>query len=158
MSMSLPHALAILGLSQPFDRLRLRAAHRRLQLHHHPDRGGDLYRSQQINAAADVCEAYLQTGQQPHPREQTPPPPARQASPQTAGRCKVRWADNREKGGPLWANFAVPVGTPLPTGWRRAGDRTGHPGQPWTNQAGNAADLVRALETYLGQNATDLAA
>ncbi len=158
MSLSLPQALAILGLSQPFDRLRLRAAHRRLQLHHHPDRGGDLHRSQQINAAADVCAAFLNNLQTPPPREQTPPPPAPQASPRTAGRAKVGWADNRENGGPLWANFAIPFSTPLPTGWRRAADHTGHPGQPWTKQAGNAAELVRALEAYLGRNASNVAA
>jgi len=44
-------ALAELGLSDPVDETTIKQAYRRLAMAHHPDRGGDEWRLQAINAA-----------------------------------------------------------------------------------------------------------
>jgi hypothetical protein len=44
-------ALNVLGLEDPVDELTIRRVYRRLAMQHHPDRGGDGERLQQINIA-----------------------------------------------------------------------------------------------------------
>lgn len=47
-------ALSTLGLSDPVDRDTIRKQYRRLAMQHHPDRGGNKARLQEINIAAGI--------------------------------------------------------------------------------------------------------
>lgn len=167
MSMSLATALQLLNLTLPFDQLTLRKAFLRAVKQTHPDRNGaeSTAACQQVQEAKDICEAHLKRTNPgtPPPRPSSPPP--RDSGPTTSGGCSQRstggrapqagtWGfrvdDHRDHGGALWAGFAVPPSTPLPTGWRRAGDCTRkHPGQPWTTMPGDAQTLLAALLSHL---------
>lgn len=51
-------ALAELGLADPVDELTIKQTYRRLAMHHHPDRGGEVARLQAINAAYEhLCKS-----------------------------------------------------------------------------------------------------
>ena len=45
------HALGVLGLNDPVDDATIKQTYRRLAMQHHPDRGGNEQRLQEINAA-----------------------------------------------------------------------------------------------------------
>lgn len=47
-------ALATLELSDPVDAAQIKRAYRRLAMEHHPDRGGDTGRLQELNAAMEI--------------------------------------------------------------------------------------------------------
>lgn len=47
-------ALATLGLCDPVDQATIRRQYKRLAMQHHPDRGGDKSRLQEINRAANI--------------------------------------------------------------------------------------------------------
>lgn len=47
-------ALAVLGLSDPVDDLMIRKSYQKLVMQHHPDRGGDELKIQELNLAMDV--------------------------------------------------------------------------------------------------------
>jgi len=49
-------ALSVLELQDPVDYTAIKKQHRRLAMRHHPDRGGDNYRLQAINAAMKVLK------------------------------------------------------------------------------------------------------
>lgn len=158
MSPSLDDALSILRLSLPLDQLQLKRARRKAQMENHPDLHGDAAtrRSQLINAAFDVCLAHLDAAAE----ADTPPrkPASEQASP-PRHRRRGGPDDHRSAGGALWAGFVVPEGTPLPRGWRRAGDHTRrHPGQPWTKLPGDAVTLRAELEYHLRRSGVRCAA
>lgn len=56
-------ALALLGLDADVDYEDIRRRYRRLAMEHHPDRGGDKKRLQEINAAMDLlAKAHGKTG------------------------------------------------------------------------------------------------
>ncbi len=155
MNHDLSSALATLGLSLPFDRRALKQARNRAMLRNHPDLhgAGHTRRAQEINLAHDTLLAHV-AGPEPMPRrEQEPAPPPH--SPRTRRPRRPRRGapvDFRHKNGALWAGFTVPAGTPLPKGWRRAGDRARkRGGQPWTKKPGDAAALRRELEAFLAR-------
>ncbi|MGD8525810.1 MAG: DNA-J related domain-containing protein [Thioalkalispiraceae bacterium] len=47
-------ALAVLGLSDPVDEPMIRKTYQKLVMQHHPDRGGDKLKLQELNLAMDV--------------------------------------------------------------------------------------------------------
>jgi len=47
-------ALSILGLEDPVDNVLIKETYRRLAMQHHPDRGGDKVKLQEINAALNI--------------------------------------------------------------------------------------------------------
>lgn len=51
-----PHALAVLGLSDPVDNDMIRERYRRLAMQHHPDRGGDPARFIELREAMAVLK------------------------------------------------------------------------------------------------------
>jgi curved DNA-binding protein CbpA len=52
--MSRAEALRVLGLAEGADETAIRAAHRKLILQNHPDRGGSDYLAAKINEAKDI--------------------------------------------------------------------------------------------------------
>ncbi|PZT90373.1 MAG: molecular chaperone DnaJ [Citromicrobium sp.] len=53
------NARKLLGVSQQADRREIREAHRNLAAMLHPDRGGDMSKMQELNAARDLLLAEL---------------------------------------------------------------------------------------------------